>query len=110
MKYGHAERFCIHVRLVPSPEADDAAVTSSQSLARIVNGRPCRAVFFLRFSKEVLAYESTSRTEPGGGAPGNHPQGLRAGTRCDRVPQMEDPVNRPERGQPYVIMKGPLAT
>ena len=40
----------------------------------------------------------------------NHPQGLRSGTRCDRVPQMEDPVNRRGRGQPYVITKGPLAT
>ena len=41
--------------------------------------------------------KSTSRTEPVGGAPGNHPRGLRSGTRADRVPQMEDPVNRPGR-------------
>ena len=26
------------------------------------------------------------------------------------VPQMEDPANRPGRGQPYVKTKGPLAT
>ena len=44
----------------------------------------CLAVFFLRFSKEMLVEESTSRTEPGVGAPGNHSQGLRSGTRCDR--------------------------
>ena len=68
-------------------------------------------MFFLRFSEEVLLIvddESTSRTEPEGGAPGDHPQGLRSGTRGDRVPQMEDSVNRPGRGQPYVITKGPL--
>ena len=62
-------------------------------------------MFFLRFSKEVLVDEYTSRTEPGGGAPGNHPQGRRSGTRFDRVSQMEDPVNRPGRGQPCVITK-----
>ena len=68
-------------------------------------------MFFLRYSNEVLVDdESTSRTEPGGGAPSNHPQGLPSGTRGDRVPQMEDPVNRPGRRQPYVITKGPLAT
>ena len=39
---------------------------------------------FLRFSKEVLVDVSTSRTEPGGSAPGNHRQGLHSGTRCDR--------------------------
>ena len=38
------------------------------------------------------------------------PQGLRSGIRGDRVLQMEDPVNRPGRGQPYAITKGPLAT
>ena len=72
---------------------------------------PCRAVFFLIFSKEVLVDdESTSRTKPGGDAPGNHPQGLRSGTRGDGVPQMQDPVKRPGRGQPSVITKGLLAT
>ena len=72
---------------------------------------PCRAVLFLRFSKEVLVDdESSSQTEPGGGALSSHPQGLRSGTRGDRVPQMEDAVNRPGRGQPYVITEGPLAT
>ena len=55
--------------------ADDVAMMSSQSLIP-------RSV--LRFSKEVQVDESTSRTEPGGGAPGNyHPQGLPSGTRYD---------------------------
>ena len=38
----------------------------------------------------------------------NHPQGLRSGTRCDRVPQMEDPVDRPGTGQTYVITRDGL--
>ena len=68
----------IFVKLMPSSEANDVAVTSSQSLMPC---RACRAVVFLRFSKEVLvdAIKSTSRTEPAGGAPGNHPEGLRSG-------------------------------
>ena len=59
---------------------------------------------------KIVDDESTSRTEPGGGAPGNHAQVFRSVTRGDRVLQMKDPVNRPGRGQLYVITKGPLAT
>ena len=60
--------------------------SSPWCLAGIVICRRCRAVFFLRFSEEVLVDESTSRTGRRGGAPGNHTQDLRSGTRCEPVP------------------------
>ena len=81
-------RICIgkYVKLVPSPEADDVAVTSSQSLMpcgdRSRPTVPSSVVSCSMVSKEVLLDdESTSRTEQRGAAPGNHPQGLRSGTR-----------------------------
>ena len=51
---------------------------SPRCLAGIVNCRPCRAVFFLRFSKKVLVRWVYVSNWAGGGAPGNHSQGLRS--------------------------------
>ena len=48
-------------------------------------------MFFPGFSEGVLVDEYTSRPEPGGGAPGNHPHGLRSGIRCDRLPRWKTP-------------------
>ena len=59
---------------------------------------------------KIVDDESTSRTEPGGGAPGNPLENFPSRIRGDRAAQAEDPVNRPGRGQPYVIIKGALAT
>ena len=86
-----------NVKLVPSPEADGVAVTRSQSLMPCRGrSRPTVPSSVLRFSK-VLVDESTSRTEPGGGVPGNHPQGLRSGIRCTGSPDGEPRQSSRER-------------